>query len=497
MAKKIAGLIGAIVVMLSIMGGTCQSTYMPDRPSLRRPSNAGRGEEATSLVRITSKPAYECSPDISPNGEEIAFESWEAGGYNNFGDFDIWIVGADGGGGFQRVTNSPVNDFYPSWFPDGKRLLFTSMRGGYPSIWAKATSGLGGTQKISWTGTYDYSGDVSNDGNFIVFSRGDQFTPSFSEISNHLFYPPRPWAQIDESLWFPRIYRMDVSGARVTDLGPGFDPKLSPDGKKIAYTSFKSGTYDIWVMNIDGKNRTQITSYGGQEISPCWSPDGNWIAYSKSAPSYFAKSYKGNNYADYWNIWIVNVNTGENFQKTFQHARDLGPSWGYVKCANGYKDYIYFHSDRDDFATTGFDIYRLDPDMGVEGYDLPDLASITPQKKPSVVAPKGNKAVTMKKPRIKVLNSTQIAGWAKQVAEELKSKGYIIVDYGNTKHEKNLPFTKIYYRDGFRRAAADIALEIMPGKQYIYSQEELSDVDMIVVLGGTVPKPKEETEKKE
>jgi len=56
MTKRIAGLIGAIIVMLSMMGGTCQSTYLPDRPSSHRPSNASSGEEATSLVRITSRP---------------------------------------------------------------------------------------------------------------------------------------------------------------------------------------------------------------------------------------------------------------------------------------------------------------------------------------------------------------------------------------------------------------------------------------------------------
>ncbi len=489
MAKKIIGFtIIAAIVILTMLGGTCQSTYVPDRQS-QRPQNYGSGggsEEPTSLVRITSRISHECSPDISPDGKNIVFESWEEGDfYSRSGDFDIWIIGTAGGTGFQRVTNSPSDDFYPTWFPDGSRILFTSMRGGYPSIWAKATTGLSGTQKISWTGTFDYSGDVSLDGKSIVFSRGDQTIPSPVQICSHFLYPPSPWLQSIESLWFPRIYRMDISGARVTDLGPGFDPKISPNGARIVYSSFKSGNYDIWVMDIDGRNPTQITSYPGHEIDPCWSPDGKWIAYSKSAP-YTAEGFSDYRNADYWNMWITNVQTGENFQKTFsQIARDLGPSWEYISEEGIYKDYIYFHSDRDDFEATGFDIYRIDPDMGIAEYDLPDIGYMkVPEMQFDITSQRGEAQQTGAKPRIKVLNSTEIKGWAKEVADGLRERGYDIVEVGNTVEEKNLKNTKIYYRDGFRLEAGIIALKKMTGTQYIYLNNDISDADIIIALGG-------------
>lgn len=476
-----------------MLGGTCQSTYIPDSAN-SCPADVQRSgaEEAATMVRITSRPMHECSPSVSPNGEFVAFESWEEGDfYLKGGDFDIWVTGVDGAGGFQRVTNSPADDFYPVWFPDGSRLLFTSVRGGFPSIWAQSPSGLGGTQKISWTGTYDYTGDVSPDGSFIVFSRGEQFLPSPIQICKHMFYPTAPWLQTDESVWLPRIYRMDINGSRVTDLGAGFDPKISPDGKKIVYSSFKSGTHDIWIMDIDGKSSTQLTTHSGHEISPCWSPNGKWIAYSRGG-QIGPESFTDYRTMEYWNIWIANIETGEHFQKTFsQVARDLAPEWAYTKDGGVYRDYIYFHSDRDDFATTGFDIYRINPDMGIEKYDHPDLQSL------------GANTVVVKfdaahqtdflfdpaaKPRIKVLNTTSIEGWAEEVAEDLRSRGFIVVEVGNAKDEKNLPWTKIYYNEGFRRVAGDIALEIMPGKQYIYPKN-IKDSDMIISLGGVKPAP--------
>ncbi|HHS51091.1 MAG TPA: hypothetical protein ENN07_08255 [candidate division Zixibacteria bacterium] len=500
MAKKILILIIGAIVILSMLGGTCQPTHIPRSPRPQRSAEAHIFDETTSLVRITNRPSHETSPDVSPCGEFIAFESWELGDYYARDNrFDIWVTGSSGGGGYRRITHSASDDFYPRWYPDGNRIMFTSLRGGYPNIWAKSATGLGGTQRISWMGTFDYSGDISSAGDFIVFSRGDNLIPAPSQISNHFFYPPQPWHRLDEGLRLPRIYRMDINGARVTDLGPGFDPKISPDGKRIAYTSFKAGTYDIWLMDIDGGNTTQITSGPGHEISPCWSPDGKWIAYAESAP-YAAAGYSAKAGADYWNIWIVNVKSGERFQKTFnQNVRDLAPAWAYVKEGNIYRDYIFFHSDRDDFLTTGFDIYRIDPDIGIDRYDLPDLRhlpGVVQCPEPALEKPKHKhhhpakkyREYTVETARIRVLNSTDIKGWAREVAQDLRSRGLNIIDVGNTKHERNLPITKIYYRDGFRMLATDIAIDMMPGKQYIY-RWDMPDADIIIALGGQKPVP--------
>lgn len=475
MLKRAIGLLIAVTLMFVLIGGTCA----PPGGYYR----SGRGasvqdvpypqEEVSALVRITSRPSHDCSPDVSPDGRLVAFESWEPDdGFGGEGNFDIWTVSAHGGGGYGRVTNSPTDDYYPSWYPDCSRLVFTSNRSSYPGIWAKAETGQGGTQKLSWTGTCDFSGDVGPNGDCVVFSRADGLFPTGDAICGH-FFP----METRGFLPYQRIYRMDINGAHVTELGPGFDPQLSPDGSKIAYSNDKAGTNDIWIMDTDGRNKVQLTTYPGHEITPCWSPDGKWIAYAKSAPP----ATGGPNPVldgDYWNIWTLRVSTGENFQKTFSRwFRDLSPSWGYIFEGNLYRDYIYFHSDRDDFENTGFDIYRIDPDMGIAGYDVPDISKAARKKTPE-------RTYYAAKPRISVLNSTEKAGWAESIYNDLKASGYNVIGYGNTKNEKNLSSWKIYYKPGLKNIAKRLAFEL-PGDQFIHEARwDMGEADITVVLGG-------------
>jgi len=497
MLQKLVRFAIAPVIILLLIGGTCAppGTYYRAGVCERPSGGAPAVEEVASLVRITNRPSHDCTPDLSPDGKHLAFESWEP---NNFydvpsrnyfaGDFDIWMVGAHGGGGYQRITNNSTDDYYPAWYPDGKRLLFTSERSGYPSIWAKSANGVSGTQKLSWMGTCDFSGDVGPHGKNIVFSSADTLYPTIADVYWHFSYSPmvpqaprsNPYYYSDPSWhprWHPRIYRMDPNGARLTDLGSGFDPNISPDGKRIVYSSFVGGTWDVWVMDINGQNKIQITTYPGNEIDPCWSPDGRWIAYSKSAPG--SEAGRGLIEDEYWNIWVTNIETGENIQKTFsRYFRDLSPSWGYVDEGDHYRDYIFFHSDRDDFEHTGYDIYRLDPDMGIEQYDVPDKPKGHSVKKETKPEKK------MNYPKVQVLNSTSISGWATKVGYELEKEGLNVVNVANTQHEKYLPHSKIYYYPEYKDFAIKLAY-MMPGDQYVYSAKwDMGEADITVVLGG-------------
>lgn len=57
------------------------------------------------------------------------------------------------------------------------------------------------------------------------------------------------------------------------------DLVFSPDGKKIAFASNRSGNFDIWLMDIDGRHQVRLTSLEGDERQPSWDVDGKSIAF--------------------------------------------------------------------------------------------------------------------------------------------------------------------------------------------------------------------------
>jgi Tol biopolymer transport system component len=108
----------------------------------------------------------------------------------------------------------------------------------------------------------------------------------------------RPAWSMDHSkiayVWFGNnndIFSMNADGTGQKQLtffpSEEFDPAYSPDGKYIAFSSDRSGTFDIWVMQSNGAIPIRLTTNDrGDESSPAWSPDGTKIAYTQ----YFTNS---------------------------------------------------------------------------------------------------------------------------------------------------------------------------------------------------------------
>lgn len=103
----------------------------------------------------------------------------------------------------------------------------------------------------------------------------------------------------------------------------GTKPSLSPDGK-TAYFSFEG---DIWKVNTNGGTADRITALDGDELNPRVSPDGKWLAFSS------------NQYGNY-DVFVMPVDGGEIKQLTFHTGKDEIENWG-----NDSRT-IYFTSDR-------------------------------------------------------------------------------------------------------------------------------------------------------
>ena len=79
-------------------------------------------------------------------------------------------------------------------------------------------------------------------------------------------------------------------------------PSVSPDGKKIAFVSNRSGNFRIWVSNLDGSDAKPISATKDQDENlklpieqkvPSWSPDGKWIAHWEGVEMIHMSPYTG------------------------------------------------------------------------------------------------------------------------------------------------------------------------------------------------------------
>jgi len=106
------------------------------------------------------------------------------------------------------------------------------------------------------------------------------------------------------------------------------DGVYPPDGKRIAFGSDRSGTFETWICNSDGTNQLQLTSLAGADSgTPKWSPDGKTIAFDARV-------------AGHGDIFIISADGGSPRRLTTEPFENNVPSWS----RDGH--WIYFSSDR-------------------------------------------------------------------------------------------------------------------------------------------------------
>jgi Tol biopolymer transport system component/DNA-binding winged helix-turn-helix (wHTH) protein len=256
--------------------------------------------------RLTSPPASvvgDCSPAFSPDGKQLAFVRVISAVVG-----EVYLVSLDGGEP-KRLTFDGGGVSNLAWTPNGREIVFASRRDGKNRLFRIPVEG-GAPEWLAATGS-------------------DAQYPAFSREGNRL-----AWRQdtSDED-----IFRLALKGGP-ENMPPGAglivstaleaSPRYSPDGKRIAFVSNRSGSDEIWVCGSEGENPIRLTSFRGPLAgSPSWSPDGKQIVFDCRP--------EGN--AD---VYVVSADGGQPRRLTTDPAEDIVPSWS----SDG--RWIYFTSNR-------------------------------------------------------------------------------------------------------------------------------------------------------
>jgi len=258
--------------------------------------------------RLTSPPAkaLDVMPAVSPDSRLVAFSRRAA----RTSDIYLLPLSADltPAGEPRRLTFiDGRHSIDPAWTRDGGEIIFASGPFHLPQLWRVSASGRGKPRRLGYAEPIAVEPAVSRAKPLLAFKK-----QVWDVNIWRLAIPAPPGRPISPSVFAPSTYLEHM-------------PRFSPDGRRVAFISNRSGSQQIWVAAADGSNPHKITSFDGPECAGlAWSPDGEQIVLELTGGGQSS-------------IYVIGA-AGGNARKIIDDG--FAPGW------SGDGNWIYFTSTR-------------------------------------------------------------------------------------------------------------------------------------------------------
>jgi Tol biopolymer transport system component len=277
------------------------------------------GSSRTPITDDASNPdlifgTFDFSPSWSPDGMKLAFVSSRDGS-----GFQIYSMNADGSS-VKKLSDNSNQDSEPAWSPDGSKIAFTQ-GGGCVIVGGRRRHGAGAAQSEDPCKPYIYSMNIDGS-NRVNLSQIPGFSPVWSPDGSKIAF-----SSYDQN-FNPDIFIMDADGSnriQVTNTPTGeYVSSWSPDGTRLAFMSDRDDPInqfigEIYTMKIDGSDVVRLTNNQVEDSGPVFSPDGTKIAFQRG------QAFGLNQNSE---IFVMNVDGSNQTNLTNNSAEDFGPpSW--------------------------------------------------------------------------------------------------------------------------------------------------------------------------
>ena len=263
-------------------GRTCDQQYVmrTDGSSLHRISN-GEGKTTCGYFFDGDRKLFFASTHA--NGAACPARPDPSQGYVwGLDKFDIYTVDPDGSN-LRRLTNYNIYTAEGTLSPDGKTIVFTSLKDGDLDIYTMNVDGTG-IKRLTTAPGYDGGPFFSPDGKKIVY-RAYHPTDS-TELRTYRDLLRQEMVRPNKM----EIWVMNTDGSdqrQITNLGgANFAPFFTPDGRRIIFSSNhknpRSRNFDLYLVNLDGTGLEQVTTNGDFDGFPQFSPDGRQLVWASN-----------------------------------------------------------------------------------------------------------------------------------------------------------------------------------------------------------------------